>query len=140
MRHFHGTLPVCLVLLAVTLTAGPAQEKAKEKDQDPAEAESHVHYPFITDAENRLIQDYYRVGSGHMPKKGDVPPALARQLHRAGIIPAGMDKKLDRLPEDLDRKLVPVPTGYLRRVCGMTILLILEKTSLVVDTIAIVRQ
>lgn len=143
MRNLHGLLPACL-LLAAMLAAGQVQDKAKDKEPEAADAESHLHYPFITDAENRIIQDYYRIGSGHLPpgaaKKGDVPPPLAKQLHRAGVIPAGLDKKLDKLPEDLDRKLVPVPSGYLRRICGMTVLLILEKTSLVVDTIEIIRQ
>ncbi|MGC4053377.1 MAG: hypothetical protein QM757_29090 [Paludibaculum sp.] len=114
MRHFHGPLPACLVLLVSTLAAGQVQDKPK----DPDAAESHLHYPFITDAENRIIQDYYRIGSGHLPpgvaRKGDVPLPLAKQLHRAGVIPAGLDKKLDKLPDDLDRKLVPVPAGYLR--------------------------
>lgn len=144
MRHSHGLLPACFVLLVLTLAAGQVQDKAKDKEPEAADAENHLHYPFITDAENRIIQDYYRIGSGHLPpgatKKGDVPPPLAKQLHRAGVIPAGLDKKLDKLPEDLDRKLVPVPAGYLRRISGMTVLLILEKTSLVVDTIEIVRQ
>ncbi len=144
MRYFHCAVPACLLLVGATLSAGQVQDKAKDKAAADEEAESHVRYPFITDAENRIIQDYYRIGSGHLPpglaKKGDVPLPLARQLHRAGVIPPGLDKKLDKLPEDLDRKLVPVPTGYLRRICGMTILLILEKSSLVVDTIEIVRQ
>lgn len=143
MRNLYGRLPAWL-LLAAMLAAGQVQDKAKEKEAEPADAESHLHYPFITDAENRIIQDYYRIGSGHLPpgvaKKGDIPLPLAKQLRRAGVIPPSLDKKLDKLPEDLDRKLVPVPSGYLRRICGMTVLLILEKTSLVVDTIEIVRQ
>lgn len=136
MRIIFGVLPAVLAL-AGSLGGVRAQEKA-----DPP-AEHREHYPFITDAENRLIQDYYRHGSGHTPpgatKKGAVPPLLARQLHLGGTIPSGMESKLEHLPDDLDRKLIPVPAGYLRRVCGMTVLLILEKNNLVVDTVEIVR-
>lgn len=138
MRNLSGLLVATLVL------AAGLQAQSQEKAKPAAQAEHREKYPFITDAEGRLIQDYYRLGSGHLPpgvaKKGEVPPALAKQLHLGGTIPAGMEKKLDQLPEDLDHKLIPVPAGYLRRVCGMTILLILEKNLLVVDALEILRQ
>jgi hypothetical protein len=72
----------------------------------------------FTDRDRDLIQNYYRGGKGLPPglakRGGKLPPGLAKQLRKNGTLPPGLQKKVEPVPEDLDRQLSPLPAGLSR--------------------------
>ncbi|MBI3569543.1 MAG: hypothetical protein HY082_00305 [Gammaproteobacteria bacterium] len=91
----------------------------------------------IGDKDRAAIEDYYRKSAKH--KKG-LPPGLAK---RGGNLPPGLAKrdKLppglqgDPLPRELERKLSPVPSSYVRVKVGRDIVLMDKKTRMVLDVV-----
>jgi hypothetical protein len=114
--------------------------------QDPPAREApREQYPFFTDAENRLILDFYRPGSGHAPpglakRESPVPPVGQKPLARGGTLPVAMEKWAEPFPRDLDRRLRTVPEGYRRLLCGVMALLVQDSTRLIVDSLDLSRR
>lgn len=134
-----------LILLAIGshwLAAAPPEQETQEK---AAQESKPQHYPSFYDAEVRIMDDFYRPGSGHVlpgmaKKPPELPPGVAKQARRGGVLPAGSEKKLEPLPKDLERRLTPVPTGYHRYVVGTVALLVQDGTNLVVDAAELRRS
>lgn len=138
-----------LAALAAGLAPGQGNGQAKAKaagETAPPEAEGpKVVYPFFRDAETKLILDFYRPGSGHLPpglarRGAELSAGIQKQLRITGTLPAGLEKKFEPFPSELDRRLTAVPAGYTRGVCGTTALLVQEGTHLIVDVIDLVRK
>jgi len=124
-------------LLAVTLLCGA--HFAPGQQAEPAKEAPREQYPFFTDAENRLILDYYRPGSGNVPPvaaKREAPKPLAR----GGTLPEALEKSVEAFPKELDRRLRTVPTGYRRILHGHLALLVQDTTRLIVDTLDVSRR
>ncbi len=95
------------------------------------------------DDDRRIIHDYYhryrdrhRHGRGLPPglaKREHLPPGLARQVRRNGTLPPGLERR--SLPHDLERRLRPLPAGYVRIQVGGDIVLMNERTRVMVDVI-----
>lgn len=91
----------------------------------------------FNDHDRALIHDYYEESRKH--RKG-LPPGLAK---RHGELPPGLAKRqklppglqYEPLPHDLDRKLAPLPSTYIRVRVGQDIVLIDRKTRVVLDVI-----
>lgn len=66
-----------------------------------------------------------------LAKREHLPPGLQRHLERHGKLPPGLEKK--RLPGDLSKRLSPVPKGYKRLVVGRDVVLVDERTQVIVD-------
>ena len=129
-----------VLLYFVAVAMGHQAEPAREVKEAPGE-----QYPFFTDAENRLILDFYRPGSGHVPpglaKRDASPSAVAsKPLSRGGTVPANLEKALEPFPKDLDRRLTTVPSGYRRVLYGTTALLVQDATRLVVDALDVSKR
>ncbi|MBI5086753.1 MAG: hypothetical protein HZB13_19425 [Acidobacteria bacterium] len=109
---------------------------AQSKDTPPEERRER--YPAFRDAEIRLIEDYFRPGSGHLlpglPKRGAEPPGgVAQQIRRGGNLPPALEGKLEPLPADLEKRIGPPPAGYRRLLFGKAVLLVQDGTRLIVD-------
>jgi len=124
-------------LLAVLLLCGA--DFAPGQQAEPAKEAPREQYPFFTDAENRLILDYYRPGSGHLPPTLAKAP-LPKPLARGGTLPEALEKSVESFPKDLDRRLRTVPTGYRRILHGHLALLVQDSTRLIVDTLDVSRR
>jgi hypothetical protein len=92
------------------------------------------------DSDRRAIYDYYsKKKTKHkslppgLAKKGKLPPGLQKQVQRNGKLPPGLAKR--HLPYELERQLSPLPRGYVRLKVGGDIVLMNEKTEVVVDII-----
>jgi len=92
----------------------------------------------LGDNDRRLIHDYYRNNKikriGLPPglaKKGKLPPGLQKQLKKNGKLPPGLAKR--NLPYDLEKRLTPIPRGYVRLKVGGDIVIMNEKTEVIVD-------
>lgn len=137
-----------ILALAPCLMGGQGQGQAAGAQQGASQSEQSGPpkeiYPFFRDAETKLILDFYRPGSGHLPpglaRKGDGAAGLQRQLRITGTLPPGVEKKLEPFPADLDRRLNPVPAGYRRALFGTAALLVQDATNLIVDLLDVVRR
>jgi hypothetical protein len=132
------------LILGIALLAGVSAGQDGAQSKPAPEAPKEV-YPFFRDAEMKLMLDYYRPGSGHVPPglvKGGpgISPAQQRQLKVTAVLPAGLDKRLEPLPAELDRRLNPVPSGYRRMVCGSSALLLQDSTNLIVDALELIPR
>ncbi len=101
----------------------------------------HVKVAF-NDDDRRIIHDYYNKKYKYkkhkdlppgLAKKKKLPPGLQKQLVRNGTLPAGLAKR--HLPAELEEKLPPLPKGYVRLKIGGDIVLLNEKTQVIVDII-----
>jgi hypothetical protein len=85
----------------------------------------------------RLIKDYYAKSKKALPpglaKKSQLPPGLQKQLMRNGKLPPGLEKR--SLPIELERKLSPLPKGYVRLKVGENVLILKTNTDTIVDII-----
>lgn len=118
---------------------------AEARQEPPAREAPREQYPFFTDAENRLILDFFRPGSGHVPpglakRESPAPPVVQKPLARGGTLPAAMEKWVEPFPTDLDRRLRTVPEGYRRLLFGVMALLVQDSTRLIVDSLDLSRR
>ena len=95
----------------------------------------------FSDHDRALIRDYYYgVGAQRkglppgLAKKGKLPPGIQKQLVRRGQLPPGLDYQ--RFPADLERRLSPLPHGYLRAEVGGSFVLFNENTRVIFDVFA----
>lgn len=78
-------------------------------------------------------EDEGRSGKGTKHKKKGLPPGIAMKLERGGTMPPGIAKKY--LPDDLEKRLPPVPQGYERRMVDNDIVLVEINTGRIADII-----
>lgn len=64
-------------------------------------------------------------------KHKSLPPGLAKQLHRNGILPPGLRRNY--LPPGLSSRLPGLPPGQARVLVGNDVLLIQQATGLILD-------
>jgi len=96
----------------------------------------------FSDADRQAIRAYFAPAAkgrhgkhGHNPH-GDfqaLPPGLQKQVRRNGHLPPGLARQ--RLPDDLERRLSPLPDGYVRVRVGTDIVLMDARTEIVLDLI-----
>ncbi len=82
----------------------------------------------FSDHDRQLLQDYYR-GKGHGKYK-KTPPGLAKR----DTLPPGLRGR--NLPGDLETRLTPLPAPYVRVIVGGDIVLLDNRTRVVVDLIS----
>ena len=93
----------------------------------------------FNDSDRRYIRDYYR--SGHknkkfppgLAKKQELPPGLRKHIEEYGQLPPGIEGRM--LPDDLERNLQRLPAGFVRLQVGGDVLLMNEKSRVVVDAV-----
>ena len=89
----------------------------------------------FSDRDRTLIQDYYH--RRHLPpglaKRSSLPPGLQKQVDRRGQLPPGLQG--ERLPDELEVRLSPVPKGYVRLRVGADVVLMNTRTRVIVDVI-----
>lgn len=96
--------------------------------------------------DRRYINDYYQRERERYRKKGkrkalppglakrdQLPPGLQKQIRRDGQLPAGLQG--ERLPEELEQRLSPLPANYLRLQVGRDIVLMDQRSRVTVDVI-----
>ncbi|MFO1406446.1 MAG: anti-virulence regulator CigR family protein [Steroidobacteraceae bacterium] len=94
--------------------------------------------PVFSPDEISMIQDYYATYGADNPAGGKhkskpLPPGIAKNLARGKPLPPGIAKQ--QLPQDLQRMLPPVPTGYERIAVDGRVLLVEIATQVIADVI-----
>lgn len=91
----------------------------------------------FTEQDRAIIRDYYLAGKKHkkippgLAKKQTLPPGLRKHLVRHGTLPPGLRGRV--LPIELERRLHRLPKGYARLIIGTDIVLIDERTRVILD-------
>jgi hypothetical protein len=144
VRTFAAGMAV--FVLTAGAPEGMAQGKGKGRaDQGksnttaaPAVTVKTSNNAFGTD-EARIIREWFSNSANlkglppGLAKKEQLPPGLQKQLARNGKLPPGLEKKIQPLPRDLELRLPGLPDGRRRIVIAGNIILLDERTSMIVD-------
>lgn len=88
----------------------------------------------FSDRDRAEIHRYYRRNlPPGLAKRETLPPGLRKQLARRGTLPPGLEGQ--RLHRDLEMRLSPLPRGYIRLRVGTDILLLDERTRVILDVV-----
>ncbi len=94
----------------------------------------------FTDQDKQLIRDYYaakpaakKVPPG-LAKRDELPPGLQKRIAKQGALPPGLEGRA--LPADLEPKLSRLPEDYARVIIDADIAILNTKTRVVVDILA----
>ena len=68
-----------------------------------------------------------------LAKKKKLPPGLQKQLVKRGKLPPGLQGR--GLAHELERQLTPLPRGYVHMKVGGDVIILNEKTRVVVDVV-----
>lgn len=113
-----------------------AEERASNKHRQ-AHGQSSVAFG---SRDIGLIRAYYGSHREGLPpglakRGGNLPPGLEKHLERNGTLPPGLQKRLSPLPYNLERELLPLPSGCEchRGVLGSNVLIVNTRTGRIVD-------
>ena len=137
MRRFAILTLLCLFWIA---SAAQAAETKKIAPVRPVATTPPYwfHYPQFTDAEVRLVVNWFQDAlEARRFRIGLLPAAVAHEIHITGKLTASMLKSLAAPPAELEVKLLPLPEGYQRLLAGSVLLILKTDEQLVVDTLPI---
>lgn len=88
----------------------------------------------FTSRDRELIRHYFgkQLPPG-LAQREQLPPGLRKQLVRRGTLPPGL--QVHRLPSELDRQLSRLPHGYLRLRVASDVLLVDDRSRVILDVI-----
>lgn len=113
----------------------------KNKDDGGSYEPSAAWAPAFTEDERGALGRWYQGGRGLPPglaKRDRLPPGLEKQLMRGGTLPPGLQKKVQPLPIVVERQLRVVPEGYRRGYVGGHVVIINNRTSVVLDIMRLI--
>ncbi len=87
-----------------------------------------------------VIRDYYHNQNSSLPpglakRNGNLPPGLQKHLERDGTLPPGLQKRVQPFPQELERRLPPLPGTYARVTLGVDILILDRRTQRIIDVV-----
>ena len=86
---------------------------------------------------DRDMWKWYGEHENHLPaglaKKDQLPPGLEKQLVRNGQLPPGLQKRIQPCPHELVRYLPPPPPECVHVLVGGHVVLLNQRTNIVVD-------
>ena len=129
VRQWMPVLAGLSLSLFLTLNAGIASPKPDKKDKQDKHSSGSVQVVF-SNHDQEIIRDYCSQPNSKLPpglakRGGNLPPGLEKQLRRNGQLPPGLQKRVQRFPDELERRLPPLPSNYVR--------VFLEGRGLIVD-------
>lgn len=140
----------CVILFLATAGAVPvvAQGKGQGKGQAESRGQSNAD-------EERDVAQGNRFGSRHvkiireffldknnvkglppgLAKRDELPPGLRKHIQRNGTLPPGLQKRVQPFPRGLEILLPRLPDGRRRVIIGVDVILIDERSSLILDVV-----
>jgi hypothetical protein len=135
---FSRTYMICWVIISAFM-AGCATTPTVDSGTIAIENEDMSAVIVFSDGDRGKIRHYYKniKKTKTMPpglaKKQKLPPGLQKHIAKHGKLPPGLEGR--RLPLDLEGKLSRLPAGYVRLRAGGDVVLLNEKTRIVLDVI-----
>jgi hypothetical protein len=127
----------CLLCSGLGTQAAEAQKHASVREL-PATPPYWFHYPQFTDAEVRLVVNWFQDAlEARRLRIVALPAAVAREIHIGAKLTANVLKTLAAPPTELEAKLLPLPDGYHRMLAGSVLVIIKTDEELVVDTLPV---
>lgn len=124
-------------------------KKFKAKKFKPGKVRGGQGIPGVTtglfsELERQLTRDFFRRQGGNfrgkstqlppgLAKRQTLPPGLAMQIQRNGILPPGLAKR--NLPPGLASRLPALPLGQQRLIVGNDVVLVERATGLILDVL-----
>jgi hypothetical protein len=109
---------------------GKGHEKHGEDDHDQG---------YYKNRDGDSARGWYVEHQDNLPtglaKKDRLPPGLEKQQVRRGTLPPGLQKRLQPVPVDLERCLPPPPPECAHVLVGGHIVLLNQRTNVVVDLV-----
>jgi len=94
---------------------------------------------YYKDHDREAMRGWYDKHENNLPpglaKRDRLPPGLEKQLVRRGTLPPGLQKRLQPCPRDLERQLPPPPPECAHLLIGGHIVLLNQRTNVVVDVV-----
>lgn len=133
-------ISLCLVILITLLSSGCVTLKdtfgVRRGEVKVRTKDGYVKVVF-SDRDKEAIRNYYTKKWKHkkMPpglaKRDTLPPGLQKRLDVGDSLPPGLEKR--GLSHELEKVLSPLPKGYIRLKIGGDIIIMNQKTEVVVD-------
>ena len=112
---------ICLVITGLVVGIAPVHagqgrgngnfKVARSTDKHASDVDVVVRASIIwAPREIEVIRAHYA------PQYRNLPPGLQKKVARGGALPPGWEKKMQPFPANVDRVLLPLPTGYSRGV------------------------
>ena len=142
MRSTKWILALAVGVFMLTGNGAMAQSNGnghgKGHDKHGAEDDQEDHY--YKDRDRETMRGWYDEHQNNLPpglaKKDRLPPGLEKQLVRRGTLPPGLQKRLQPVPVDLERRLPPPPPECGHVLVGGHIVLLNQRTNVVVDLVS----
>ena len=132
------TVGVLLLTSQFALAQGNGNGHGKGHDKHGDGDDQGERY-YYSDRDRDSARQWYYAHENNLPpglaKKDRLPPGLEKQLVRRGTLPPGLEKRVVRCPEDLERRLPPPPPECAHVLVGGHIVLLNERTNVVVDVV-----
>jgi hypothetical protein len=113
----------CGLLATMMLIAAPALAKhGHQKKYEICYLQAH---------DVRVVREYYE------PRYRKLPPGLAKKYARSGQLPPGWERKVQPLPEVIERQMVVLPPDYRRGYVDGSVVVYSPRTHVVVDVVAV---
>lgn len=122
-----------IVFVFAALVAGCALSAATSGRVVLQDGNGYTQVAVSINARDRaLIEEYYSARRKSLPpglakRHGNLPPGLAKR----DTLPPGL--RGESLPVDLERQLTPLPSGYIRLRVGRDVVLLDNRTRVVID-------
>lgn len=129
---------ICFMILAFSLAGCAAKPSVEGGSVEVHNENIHAKIVF-NDADRLKIHNYYKKNRKYknippgLAKKETPPPGLQKHIVKHGELPPGLQGRT--LPDELERTLSTLPSGYIRLKVAGDVVLMNEKTRVVVDVI-----
>ena len=112
---------ICLVITGIFVGLAPVHagqgrgngnfKVARSTDKHASDVDVVVRASIVwAPREIEVIRAHYA------PQYRSLPPGLQKKVARGGALPPGWQKKMQPFPANVDRALMPLPSGYSRGV------------------------
>jgi hypothetical protein len=108
------------------------QKHSKHQDDDEdREMDRRLEGCFFQPADVHIVSEYYA------GRYRSLPPGLKKKFYRTGHLPPGWEKKMEPIPADVERRLMPLPKEYRRGLLDGYLILYFPGTGAVLDSVAV---
>jgi hypothetical protein len=145
MKRFPAVILCGLIFAGVSLIGyaqgnGNGHGKGHNKQSANEDNERGGARIVFTVHDRDVIRDYYQRQNASLPpglakRNGNLPPGLQKHLERDGTLPPGLQKRVQPFPQELERRLPPLPETYARVTLGVDVLILDRRTQRIVDVI-----